>query len=91
MPQSIPIILGTFNTHFYYMASITSGEMVDCDCPKSTFSNPLGVKKYLWFRLPTDPIIFSADPIIFFNAIDRATLFSSGGCGLLPKWRLLSH
>jgi hypothetical protein len=30
----------------------------------------------------TDPI-FSADPIIFFNAIDHATLFSPGGCGLL--------
>jgi hypothetical protein len=28
-------------------------------------------------------LFFSADPIIFFNAIDRATLFSPGGCGLL--------
>jgi hypothetical protein len=43
---------------------------------------PRRKKKYLWFRFPTDPI-FSADPIIFFNAIDRATLFSPGGCGLL--------
>ena len=32
--------------------------------------------KYLWFRFPTDSIIF-------FNAIDRATLFSLCGCGLL--------
>jgi hypothetical protein len=46
-------------------------------------------KKYLWFRFPTDPIFFCRP--YFFNAIDRATLFSPGGCGLLPKWRLLSH
>jgi hypothetical protein len=26
---------------FYYMASITSGEMVDCDWLRSTFSGPL--------------------------------------------------
>ena len=39
-------------------------------------------KKYMWFRFLTDPI-FSADHIIFFNAIDRATLFSPGGCELL--------
>jgi hypothetical protein len=45
-------------------------------------------KKYLWFRSPTDPIFFCR-PYYFFNAIDRATLFSLGGCGLLPKWRLL--
>jgi hypothetical protein len=50
----------------------------------------LGVKKYLWFRFPTDPIFFCR-PYYFFNAIDRATLFSPGGCGLLPKWRLLSQ
>jgi hypothetical protein len=51
----------------------------------------LGVKKkYLWFRFPTDPIFFCR-PYYFFNAIDHATLFSPGGCGLLPKWRLLSH
>jgi hypothetical protein len=49
------------------------------------------VKKiYLWFRFPTDPIFFCR-PYYFFIAIDRATLFSPGGCGLLPKWRLLSH
>jgi hypothetical protein len=47
-------------------------------------------KKYLWFRFPTDPIFFCR-PYYFFNAIDRVTLFSPGGCGLLPKWRLLSH
>jgi hypothetical protein len=39
-------------------------------------------KKYLWFRFPTDPIFFCR-PYYFFNAIDRATLFSPGGCGLL--------
>jgi hypothetical protein len=47
-------------------------------------------KKYLWFWFPTDPIFFCR-PYYFFNGIDRATLFSPGGCGLLPKWRLLSH
>ena len=47
-------------------------------------------KKYLWFRFPTDPIFFCR-PYYFFNVIDRATLFSPGGCGLLPKWCLLSH
>jgi hypothetical protein len=47
-------------------------------------------KKYLWFWFPTDPIFFCR-PYYFFNAIDRATLFSPGGCELLPKWRLLSH
>jgi hypothetical protein len=47
-------------------------------------------KKYLWFRFPTDPIFFCR-PYYFFNAIDRATLFSPGGCRLLPKWHLLSH
>jgi hypothetical protein len=40
-------------------------------------------------------LFFPADPIIFFNAIDRATLFSLGGCGLLIQrakiWRMLSH
>jgi hypothetical protein len=41
-------------------------------------------KKYLWFRFPTDPI-FSANPIIFSTQIDRATLFSPGGCGLLVQ------
>jgi hypothetical protein len=47
-------------------------------------------KQNLWFRFPTDPIFFCR-PYYFFNAIDHATLFSPGGCGLLPKWRLLSH
>ena len=32
-----------------------------------------------------DQKIFSAHPIIFFNTIDRATLFSPGGCGLLVQ------
>jgi hypothetical protein len=45
-------------------------------------------KKYLWFRFPTDPIFFCR-PYYFFNVINRATLFSPGGCGLLPKWCLL--
>jgi hypothetical protein len=54
------------------------------------YCNSLGIKKYLWFRFPIDPIFFWR-PYYFFNAIDRATLFSPGGCGLLPKWRLLSH
>ena len=39
-------------------------------------------KKNLWFRFPTDPIFFCR-PYYFFNAIERATLFSPGGCGLL--------
>jgi hypothetical protein len=39
-------------------------------------------KKYLWFRFPTNPIFFCR-LYYFFNAIDRATLFSPGGCGLL--------
>jgi hypothetical protein len=30
-------------------------------------------------------LFFSAHPIIFFNKIDRATLFSPGGCGLLVQ------
>jgi hypothetical protein len=34
-------------------------------------------KKYLWFWFPTDPIFFCR-PYYFFNAIDRATLFSLG-------------
>ena len=46
-------------------------------------------KKYLWFRFLTDPIFF-CQLYYFFKAIDRATLFSPGGCGLLPKWHLLS-
>jgi hypothetical protein len=49
-------------------------------------------------KIPVVPV-FSAHPIIFFNTIDRATLFSPGGYGLLftgcshsvPKWRLLSQ
>jgi hypothetical protein len=32
--------------------------------------------------VPTDPIFFCR-PYYFFNAIDHATLFSPGGCGLL--------
>jgi hypothetical protein len=36
-------------------------------------------------------LFFFCRPYYFFNVIDRATLFSLGGCGLLPKWRLLSH
>jgi hypothetical protein len=40
-------------------------------------------------KIPVVPV--PDRPYYFFNAIDRATLFSPGGCGLLPKWRLLSH
>jgi hypothetical protein len=50
----------------------------------------LSVEKYLWFRFLTDPIFF-CQLYYFFKAIGRATLFSPGGCGLLPKWQLLSH
>jgi hypothetical protein len=42
----------------------------------------LGLKKYLWFWFPTDPTFFCRS-YVFFNAIDRVTLFSPGGCGLL--------
>jgi hypothetical protein len=48
------------------------------------------VKKQPVVPVPDDPIFFCR-PCYFFNAIDRATLFSPGGCRLLPKWRLLSH
>jgi hypothetical protein len=41
-------------------------------------------KKYLWFRFPTDPIFFCR-PYCFLDAIDRTTLFSPGGCGLLMQ------
>jgi hypothetical protein len=39
------------------------------------------VQKYMWFRFLIDPI-FSADPIIFFNVIDRVTHFlrAVAGC-----------
>jgi hypothetical protein len=41
-------------------------------------------------KIPVVPVsrptlFFSAHPIIFFNRIDRATLFSPGGCGLLAQ------
>ena len=41
-------------------------------------------------KIPVVPVsrptlFFSANPIIFFNTIDRATLFSPGGCGLLVQ------
>ena len=36
-------------------------------------------------RPATRSLFFSAHPIIFFNTIDRATLFSPGGCGLLVQ------
>ena len=54
-------------------------------CVKTLFfgTSPiaLGLKKYLWFRFPTDPLFFCR-PYYFFQ-IDHATLFSPGGCGLL--------
>jgi hypothetical protein len=52
-----------------------------------------GVKKYLWFRFPTDPI-FSADPIIFSTrlTVRRYFLQVVAGCSYsVPKWRLLSN
>ena len=42
-----------------------------------------GLKKYLWFWFPTDPIFFLPTLLFFHCNIDRATLFSPGGCGLL--------
>ena len=41
-------------------------------------------------KIPVVPVsrptlFFSANPIIFFNVIDRATLFSPGDCGLLVQ------
>jgi hypothetical protein len=45
-------------------------------------SNSEAKKKYLWFRFPTNPIFFCR-PYYFFKVIDRATLFSQSGCGLL--------
>jgi hypothetical protein len=41
--------------------------------------------------VPDRPYFFCR-PYYFFNAIDRVTLFSLGGCSdSMPKWRLLSH
>jgi hypothetical protein len=42
----------------------------------------VGPKKIPVVPLPDRPIIFCR-AYYFFNAIDRATLFSPGGCGLL--------
>jgi hypothetical protein len=46
----------------------------------------LGLKKYLWFRFPTDPIFFcrplDPDPISFFQIFDHVSLFCPGGCRL---------
>ena len=50
----------------------------------------LGVKNIPVVPFPDRPYFFLR-PSYFFKAIDRATLFSLGGCALLPKWRLLSH
>jgi hypothetical protein len=46
--------------------------------------NSLGVKKIPAVPVPDRPYFFCR-PYYFFNAIDRATLFSPGGCGLLPN------
>ena len=57
------------------------------------YSPYLGLKKYLWFRFPTDPI-FSADPIIFSTRLTVRPYFLRvvAGCSYsVPKWRLLSH
>jgi hypothetical protein len=40
-------------------------------------------KKIPVFPVPNRPYLFLPKPYYFFNAIDRATLFSPGGCGLL--------
>ena len=42
-------------------------------------------KKILVVPVSRPTLFFSAHPIIFFNTIDRATLFSPGGCGLLAQ------
>ena len=42
----------------------------------------IGLKKYLWSRFPDRPYFFWR-PYYFFNAIDCATLFLPGGCGML--------
>jgi hypothetical protein len=42
-----------------------------------------GVKKNTCGSGSRPTLFFSADPIIFSTPIDRATLFSPGGCGLL--------
>jgi hypothetical protein len=41
--------------------------------------------------VPDRPYFFLPTLLFFQSDSDRATLFSPGGCGLLPKWRLLSH
>jgi hypothetical protein len=47
-----------------------------------------GLKKIPVVPVSRPTLFFSAHPIIFFNAIDRATLFSPGGCELLGQVRL---
>ena len=54
--------------------------------PKFNFAPPILCESLI--KIPVVPVsrptlFFSADPINFFNAIDRATLFSLGGCRLL--------
>jgi hypothetical protein len=44
-----------------------------------------GVKKNTYGSGSRPTLFFSADPIIFSTPIDRATLFSPGGCGLLMQ------
>jgi hypothetical protein len=44
-----------------------------------------GLKKIPEFPVSRPTLFFSAHPIIFFNTIDRAALFSTGGCGLLVQ------
>jgi hypothetical protein len=43
----------------------------------------LGVKKVPVVPVPDRPYFFLPTLLVFFNVIDRATLFSPGGCGLL--------
>ena len=42
-----------------------------------------GLKKIPVVPVSRPTLFFSAHPIIFFNTIDRATIFSPGGRGLL--------
>jgi hypothetical protein len=56
------------------------------------FSHMLVVrrKKKPVVPVPDRPYFF-LPTLLFFQEIDHATIFSLGGCGLLPKWRRLSH
>ena len=44
-----------------------------------------GLKKIPVVPVSRPTLFFSVHPVIFFNTIDHATLFSPGGCGLLVQ------